>query len=348
MTRGTRFFLAGSAFVVVLGLGTGLVAYYNGGLPLGLSRGAQADLGYIPADAAAVGFADVQAIMNSDFRQKLRQVLPTGEELGRFKEELGVDIEHDIHTVVAAYLGGGEHPGLENGVVIVRGNFNDVQIEAAATRHGAVAEQYKNVRVLTFSHPEPMPPTAPGESMVQAEGGPHPVPAVAFLEPGVLALGEAASVKKAIDAGATGDEIRKNTELTGLIDDVRRTGNAWFVARTDVLAQHTGLPQEITDHLPAVSLIAASVHVNGGLSGQLRAEARDDKAAEQLRDVIRGGLAAGKLVSGENPKANAMLNSLQITGSGKTVGVTFSVPAEMLDLLNGVAAAHQLTAPIKK
>jgi hypothetical protein len=54
----------------------------------------------------------------------------------------------------------------------------------------------------------------------------------------------------------------------------------------------------------------------------LRAEARDDKAAEQLRDVVRGGLAAGKLVSGDNPKTNAMLNSLQITGSGKTVGVT--------------------------
>jgi hypothetical protein len=53
-----------------------------------------------------------------------------------------------------------------------------------------------------------------------------------------------------------------------------------------------------------------------------------------VRDVIRGGLAAGKLVSGGNPKANAMLNSLQIHGSGKTVGVTFSVPAEMVDLLN--------------
>ena len=100
MTRGTRFFLAGSAFVVVLGLGTGLVAYYNGGLPLGLSQ-AEANLGYIPADAAAVGYADVHAIMNSEFRQKLRQVLPTGEELGHFKTELGVDVTvHPIETDV--------------------------------------------------------------------------------------------------------------------------------------------------------------------------------------------------------------------------------------------------------
>ena len=33
MTKSTRYFLIGSAVVVLLGLGTGLVAYYNGGLP---------------------------------------------------------------------------------------------------------------------------------------------------------------------------------------------------------------------------------------------------------------------------------------------------------------------------
>jgi hypothetical protein len=348
MTRGTRFFLAGSAFVVVLGLGTGLVAYYNGGLP-GLSGGPKANLGYIPADAAAVGYADVQAIMNSDFRQKLRQVLPTGEELGKFKEELGVDIEHDIHSVTAAYLGG-DHPGIGNGVVIVRGNFNDVQIEALATRHGAVAEEYKGKRVLAMAEPAGGAVTAEQLAAGQIVAGGHPVAAIAFLEPGVLALGASAMVRKAIDAGPTGEELLKNVALSSLIDDVRGTGNAWFVARTEALAQHSGMPQEIMEHLPAVSLFAASVYVNGGLRGQLRAEARDEKAAEQLRDVVRGGLAAGKLVSGENPKMNAMLNSLQITGSGKSVGIAFSVPAEMLDLLNGVAAAHQLSTgtPIKK
>ena len=32
-----------------------------------------------------------------------------------------------------------------------------------------------------------------------------------------------------------------------------------------------------------------------------------------------------------------MLSSLQITGSGKTVGLTFALPAEFLDVLNGIA-----------
>src|ERR1043165_10286809 len=100
MTRGTRNFLVGPAAVVVLGLGTGLLAFYNGGLTLMGSRGVAGELSYLPADATAVAYADVHAIMTSEFRQKLRQVLPTGEELGHIKAELGVDIEKDIDTEI--------------------------------------------------------------------------------------------------------------------------------------------------------------------------------------------------------------------------------------------------------
>ncbi len=71
-------------------------------------------------------------------------------------------------------------------------------------------------------------------------------------------------------------------------------------------------------------------------SGALRADARDEKAAEQLRDVVRGALAAGRLMAGQNKQMDAMLNSLQITGSGKTVGLTFTLPAGLLDVLKGL------------
>jgi hypothetical protein len=125
------------------------------------------------------------------------------------------------------------------------------------------------------------------------------------------------------------------------------------VGRLDAMTNQSGLPSEITTHMPAVKLVAASVYVNGGVRGTLRAETFDDKAAEQLRDVVRGALAAGRLMSGQNPKMDAMLNSLQITGTGTTVGLSFTVPAEFLELLNGVAAAHSLGtgeagSPIRK
>jgi hypothetical protein len=98
MNQRTRSFLIGSAAVILLGLGTGLVAYYNGGLPT-LGQSSDAELQYLPANSAAVGYADVRSIMTSEFRQKLREVLPTGEEKDKIQAEFGVDVENDIDTV---------------------------------------------------------------------------------------------------------------------------------------------------------------------------------------------------------------------------------------------------------
>jgi hypothetical protein len=330
MTRGTRFFLAGSAVIVVLGLGTGLVAYYNGNLPLGLGRGDDKQLAYLPADAAAVGYADVRTIMDSQFRQKLRQTMPAGEELAKFKDELGVDIEHDIDSVICAYMGG-DPTSEHHAVVVVRGRFNDGQIETMATQHGMTASTYNGKKMLSMTMHEGMGQTAPTAT-------------IAFLEPGVLALGDGPTVQRAIDAGASGTDVRKNAELMAVIDDVRGSGNAWFVGKLDAMKANSPIPQEISQHLPPVNVVAASVHINGGLRGSLRADAIDDKSAEQLRDVVKGALAAGHLMTGQNPKIEAMLNSLQITGSGKSVGVSFTVPTELLDVINGAAAAHNLSS----
>ena len=147
MSKSTRYFLIGAATVVVLGVGTGLVAYYNGGLA-GARQTSDADLAYLPANAAAVGYADVRTIMSSEFRQKLRQILPTGEEKEKLQAELGVDLERDIDSVAAAYVGGSSP--FDGALVVVRGRFNTAQIEALATQHGATASDYKGRRLLTM------------------------------------------------------------------------------------------------------------------------------------------------------------------------------------------------------
>jgi hypothetical protein len=332
MTRATRGFLVGAAAFLLLVLGTGLVAYYNGSLPISLGKSVNTELAYLPANASAVGYANVRSIMTSEFRQKLRQILPTGEEKEKLQAELGVDIEQDIDSVAAAYVGGATP--FEGAVVVVRGRFNEGQIEAKAVEHGATVGEYRGKKILT------MPADANQDTSTH-----HASPGVAFLDTGVLALGSIDGVKAAIDAGATGEDVRKNTELMSIINDLDSTGNAWFVGKVDAMTGQMGMPQELKDHIPAVELFAASVHVNGGLRGALRADARDEKAAEQLRDVVRGAVAAGKLMAGQNKQMDAILNSLQISGTGKTVGVTFSLPAEFLEVLNGIAAAKSLAAP---
>ena len=314
---------------MALGLGTGLVAYYNGTLPLGsASRQAEAELAYLPADATAVGFANVKEIMSSEFRQKLRQILPTGEELQKLKTEFGVDIEKDIDVVAAAYHGA--LPSPKQAIVIVRGRFTPERIIAVAQEHGAKIEEYKGRKIIVLND---------GGSM---HAGHHAAPAVAFLDHGLLGFGEQDSVKRAIDTRDSGDDIRKSADLMALMDDVRGEGNAWFVARVDALMNDAGVPSEIREHLPAVHAFAVSAKVNGGVRGAFRAEARDEEAAEQLRDIVRGVLATGKLMGGDDPKVQAILRSLQIIGDGKVVGLTFTAPPELLEVLNGLAAAHHL------
>ena len=94
-------------------------------------------------------------------------------------------------------------------------------------------------------------------------------------------------------------------------------------------------------------------HIDGGITGSFRAETKDDASAENLRQVVQGLLALGRMTN--DPKATALMNSLQLTGTGKTVKLSFSVPSEVLDLIptqqiergrRGTAEAVSGAAPI--
>jgi len=105
MNRTSRLFLMGSGFVLAAGLGTGLVAY-SFGLPTLASAGRSAgldELKYVPEAAAVVAYANVRDVMNSEFRQKIRTVLPNDGDKGQeeFQRETGINIEQDIDYVLA-------------------------------------------------------------------------------------------------------------------------------------------------------------------------------------------------------------------------------------------------------
>ena len=61
MRSRTRYFLFGSVAVLLVGLCTGLVAYYAG-LPIGAlgQSDTPSELTYVPADAAVVAYCNVQ------------------------------------------------------------------------------------------------------------------------------------------------------------------------------------------------------------------------------------------------------------------------------------------------
>ena len=327
MTQRTRYFLLGSTIVIIVGLATGLVAMYGGNLPMRASSVGPAELVYLPGGTTAVAYANVHEVMNSQFRQKLRQVFPTGEEKDRIQNEIGVDIEHDIDTVVVGFAG---NPDDKNAVALVRGRFNTSQIESVAVQHGATVADYNGKRLISMSGSEEA--------------------SVAILEPGLLALGKATSVKAAIDAAKSGQNVTKNTDVMKYVGELEGRNTAWAVGRLEGMGlANTGLPQQAKDQLSAVQWCIVNLHVDGGVNGVIRAIARDDQAAENLRDVVRGGLAAAHLMGGRDTRLDAVVNAVQVSGTGKDVAVTFTVPTEILDMINGVAGIRNLQqAPGKK
>ena len=351
MTTKTRYFVIVSLLVLGVGLGTGLVAYYVG-FPAGAQgrRGGPAELGYVPRDASVIAFANVQEIMNSELRQKLRHALPMQENgQQELQNQTGINIETDIDTVVACMHpdpSGTNTPG--TGMVLARGRFDETKIESLMREHGAHVENYNGKRLIVSDAKDVAADVTESPAVMHRHPGSF---ALSFMEPGLAAIGTTTLIKSAIDLHKAGnnpqaglESVTGNEELMNLVRSLDNA-NAWAVGRFDALRTQSHLPANVLSQIPAITWFAASGHVNGGIRGTLRAEARDDESANNLRDVVRGFLALAKLGVGGKPELQAMMQSLELGGSGKTVSLSFAVPAELFDAIGAMAnqrkpAAH--------
>ena len=335
MTTKTRYFVIASLLVLGVGLGTGLVAYYVG-FPAGAAQraGGPEELQYIPHDATVIAFANVQDVMNSELRQKLLQALPMHDGQKEFENQTGINIETDIDRIVASLNPDPSNSNVPGqGLVLARGRFDEVKIEALMREHGAEIEQYKTKRMIVVTHGRE---AATGDVRYPSQSF-----AVSFVEPGFVALGNSSLVRSAIDLHQGGNNpqaglssVTGNDELMALVRSLD-SGNVWAVGRFDALTSRAHLPENVASRLPAITLFAVSGHINGGLRATVRAEARDDEAANNLRDVVRGFMGLAKMQAGSNPSAQLMMQSLELGGTGKTVALSFSVPAEVFDAVGG-------------
>jgi hypothetical protein len=324
MSNKTRYFVLASVAVLAVGLGTGLLASYMGLSVVQSQAAGPGELQYVPADAAVLAYADVRDVMNSQFRERFRSIEPRSHEREEFEQLTGLNIEQDIDSVVAAFLpdagGIGDNPE-RSALVLAKGRFDASRLEALAIERGGSVEDYKGKRLLTHR----------GRNAGD-EGG----MAVGFVEADLVALGGIAAVRKAIDAGAENRNVVSNNDLMRLVNELDES-DAWAVGRFDAIAREARLPSDMQAQLPQISWFSAAGHVNGGLSGVFKAEARDEAAAQNIRDVLRGFLALAKMQAGNRPGVQQLVDSLQLTGEGSTVALSFSIPSEFFDALEEIA-----------
>jgi hypothetical protein len=325
MTKRTRVFLGVACGILIIGLGTGLVAAYVGGFQnlVVLGSNGPDELAYIPQDAQMVAYANVRDIMSSELRQKFREARPDAPNVSenRFQEETGINFEQDIDYVLAASTrGSGDAPG-DRPLLLARGRFDTVRIEGVIQQRGGTAEDYHGTKLLT----------QPTEQL-----------AVAFVEPDLAAVGSPDAVRRAIDTKAgTIPDVKGNADVMRLLGDVDN-GTAWAVARFDAISPR--LSGAVPTQLPPINWVAVTGHIDGGVRGTMHAEARDEASAQNLQDVIRGMMAFARIQSGQHAELAALVDSLQLSADGKTVTLGFAVPTEVIDMLGARRAAHPGTS----
>jgi hypothetical protein len=326
---------------MIVGVGTGLTAYYVG-FPAGaLADSAPDELRLVSSKAAVVAYADVHKVMTSELRQRVRRALPAQENgQQEFQNLTGINIETDITHVVAFVepnTVSGSNPPAE-GMVLATGLFDEVKIESLMREHGATVEVYKDKRlIVAMPNGQWQVPNANGVPVPQPNPGRTPELALAFLKPGLVAVGSANSIRKAVDLEHGGENITDNAEVMNLIRSID-SGNAWAVGRFDAIQSSAKLPP-VLSQLPAITWFSVTGQINDTISGAVRAETRDEESAKNLRDVLNGFLALAKLQAGSKPAFQALTQSLQLSGTGKTVELSFSVPPALFDLIE--AAGNQ-------
>jgi hypothetical protein len=317
MTKRTQRFVFLGVAILVLGLGTGLVASYVGLPNLGIvGSDGPAELAYVPADATVVAFADVREVMDSELRQKLLKISPDADQgADSFQAETGINIQTDVDHIVASVSGAPDpsNPANMRPLLVARGRFDTARIEAAIRAKGGTVEDYKGKRLIT----------------VENELG------LAFVEPDLAVVGVPASVRRAIDTKASGQNVTGNANVMRLVRDFDN-GNAWVVAHIEAVTSGNVIPVEIKQQLPPVTWLAVSGRIDDGVRAVVRAEARDEAAANNLRDVVRGLVALARLQAGAHPELSALVNSLELGGQGTTVSLAVTVPPAVIDMLGAL------------
>jgi hypothetical protein len=340
MTTRTRYFVIASLLVLGVGVSAGLVAYYAGFPMSAFARsGGPDELKYVPSDATVLAYADVRAVMASELRRKLHEAAPMSENGQReFQDQTGINIETDIDHVVA-FVAPGQGASLPpgsgtrgfpgGGMVLARGIFDTVKIEALMRDHGARIEDYKGHRLIVADIKRHTDTDATTDTRPEMTSDGF---ALTFMETGLAAVGSASLVRSAIDNQTNGQNVTTNEEIMNLVRSLD-SGNTWAVGRFEALQKQARLPAEVASRIPPITWFSVSSHVNGGITGVIRAETRDEESANNLRDVVRGFVALAKMQIGSKPEYQTMMQAFELGGTGKTVALSFAIPAEVFDLM---------------
>ena len=127
--------------------------------------------------------------------------------------------------------------------------------------------------------------------------------------------------------------------VVGLLERVKPGSTFWAVGDQSVLSR---LPLSIPGAagqgsvtLPPVKSVVVTGDLDPLVALELTGEAADDKAAQNLADVVRGLVALASLQASQKPELKELASAVSVTTDAARVHVNLRVPYELIDSLSG-------------
>jgi hypothetical protein len=253
-----------------------------------------------------------------------------GPQFQKLMDATGFDPRRDLQEVLVATPGPASS-GRQNVVVLARGTFDIAHMKQAVVAQGGHIENYQ------------------GFDLLMGKGNDNA--GVAFLDSTLAVAGNRELVKTVIanrNVPSTLDE-----QLTQKADNVSRENQAWFAS----LVPGTALPHRLApgqNEKINTAAIQSILQSSGGIrlgseSVQLAFDAvtRSEKDAQALCDVVRFFASMVQMQrTNEGPAAllAPSLDQMQLTATGDSMHLAFSVPEKVVEQILNQAPAHKRTA----
>ncbi len=292
----------------------------------------------MPEARVLAGFNISQGLASPLGQFVLSQMPPDTADFQKFITVTGFDPRHNLREVLIAAPGGPSQK--QAGLVLVRGSFDAGRAVALAKQHGAGVSYYKGVPILSG-----------GAKKSKGKSQGHPEGWFALLDNSTVALGDAASVRGAIDRRSTGSTL--DAHLVNKVNELSSLYDFWGVS-TIPATEWTGtvpVPDEKASGVMKGDMFRAISETSGGvrfgndieISGE--AVTRSAKDATALADVIRF-LTGLVQMNAQDPKVagvSKFLQTMELSTDGNTMKMSLRVPeAEVEKLI--LAAKEQRAA----
>lgn len=275
---------------------------------------------------------DVKWLMKSPLGQSVRKDLSAN--LGELKAFEGfMDQIDSVHLSVVS-----KGPKSSDLLVLVEGRFELDKLKALGALQGLKPQQWGKVTVLVPPAAKGRPTPGKKATFTPAQFKMDPAntrPAFALLDAKRVVIGEEAPLRVALERIETGLTPQANP-LFDRARDLEAANDVWLVGNTNALNLNNTTTAKSNDPMSQLTTqvrgIALGLAVRRNVSLDLQLQTTSPKAATQILDLAKGGVALAKMqpTSGE-PFPIDIDKVLSMTASGNVVKLNLTMEQADID-----------------